>query len=450
MLRVPRSGGAPRVTAFPNIDSTVWRGTEKVPALDRVLAFDAEEGLVAAVDGRGLPLWIDLRTGTVTSTGRGKPHGLISVDGSTIYGIGADGAVARFTPPGNWTYKPAQPASAVFPQTSGQVLILTGRGAATRLHRMHPPETKLLDSLDLPDVAMGTGAPLGDRIYFVGQRRTLTGIRARTLGKGSPITLDHGVADMATTPSGDRFYVITDSSSDFSVVDPFQDRVTATLRLPGRPRALRVDPFGRYVLVQAASGDSVWVVSIGTDKVIGTVRSAWRGDLPFVAPDGSIAVIQGTDVAFVDATSLRALRRAKDGASDFWYAFTWSGLRTRPPTVDTLSEIPNDSDTATHIAQPPRPQSDTTPRASATSPSPPRDSARVGFTVSFAVLLNEAKARELAGKINVDGKPARVVTGVNDGTAVYRVVLGPYMAREEAERVGRASGQTYYVYAGTP
>ena len=66
------------------------------------------------------------------------------------------------------------------------------------------------------------------------------------------------------------------------------------------------------------------------------------------------------------------------------------------------------------------------------------------------MLLDATKARELAAKIVVDGRPARVVTGVNDGIPVYRVVLGPYMAREEAERVGRASGQTYYVYAGTP
>jgi hypothetical protein len=66
------------------------------------------------------------------------------------------------------------------------------------------------------------------------------------------------------------------------------------------------------------------------------------------------------------------------------------------------------------------------------------------------VLLSDAKARELAAKIVVDGKAARVVTGVSDGTAVFRVVAGPYTTREEAERVGRASGQTYYVYAGTP
>ena len=449
MLRVSRSGGTPHVVAFPNLDSTLWNGAETVPALDRVLAFDAEEGLIAAVDARGLPLWIDLRGGNVTTTGRGKVRGLISIDGSTIYGVGADGSVERFTPPGNWSYKPAQPASAVFPQTNGAVLILTGRGALVRLHRMHPPENALLDSVDLPEVTSGTGAPLGDRMYFVARRRSLTGVRARTLARGDPITVDHGVAAMASTPSGDRFYVITDSSSELPVLDPFQDRLSTTVRLPGRARDLRVDPLGRYVLVRAATGDSVWVVSIGTDKVLGTLRSAWRGDLPFVAPDGSIAVTDGADVAFADAATMLAIRRVVGGAADFWYPFTWSGLRRRAEPVDSIMQ-PGDTDTTTIAipAQRPLPKDTTAPRPRAV-PAPP-DSSKVGFTVSFAVFLSDAKARELAAKIIVDGKPARIVTGVNDGTPVYRVVLGPYTTRDEAERVGRNSGQTYYVYAGTP
>jgi cell division septation protein DedD len=449
---VPKSGGTPRVVAFPNIDSTVWTGTEKAPALGRVLAFDEEEGLLAAVDSRELPFWIDLRSGTVTKTGRGKLHDLISIDGSTIYGVNGDGGIERFTPPGNWTFKPPQPASAVFPQTNGAVLILTGRGPSARLHRMHPPENTLLDTLPLPDVTSGTGAPLGDRVYFVSRRRSLTAVRARTLAKGEPITLDHGVVGMATTPSGDRFYVITDSSSDLVVLDPIQDRVSTTVRLPGRPRELRVDPFGRFVLARAASGDSVWIVSIGTDKVIGTLHSTWRSDLPFVAPDGSIAVTEGADVSFIDPATLRSVRRAADGAADFWYAFTWSGLKSRTQPVDSTSIAPTEVDTATVTPAPPLrlPPKDTVapPRLSPAAPS--TDSAKIGFTVSFAVLLNDAKARELAAKIVVDGKPARVVTGVNDGTAVYRVVLGPYTTRDEAERAGRASGQTYYVYAGTP
>jgi cell division septation protein DedD len=448
---VSKSGGTPRVVAFPNIDSTVWTGPEKTPALDRILAFDEEEGLLAAVDARELPLWIDLRSGTVTRTGRGKLHDLISIDGSTIYGID-DGGVERFTPSGNWTFKPPQPASAVFPQTNGAVLILTGRGPTARLHRMHPPENTLLDTLALPDVTNGTGAPLGDRVYFVSRRRSLTAVRARTLAKSDPITLDHGVAGMATTPSGDRFYVITDSSSELTVLDPIQDRVNTTVRLPGRPRELRVDPFGRFVLARAATGDSVWIVSIGTDKVVGTLHSAWRRDLPFVAPDGSIAVTDGADVAFVDPATLLAIRRAAGGSADFWYAFTWSGLRSRTSPVDSTSIAPTDLDTATVTPAPPLklPPRDTAPPPRLSPAPPSTDSAKIGFTVSFAVLLNDAKARELAAKIVVDGKPARVVTGVNDGTAVYRVVLGPYTTRDEAERVGRASGQTYYVYAGTP
>jgi len=206
------------------------------------------------------------------------------------------------------------------------------------------------------------------------------------------------------------------------------------------------------VLARAATGDSVWIVSIGTDKVIGTLHSAWRSDLPFVAPDGSIAVTQGADVEFVDPATLLGIRRAARGAADFWYAFTWSGLRSRTPPVDSTSIAPTDVDTATVTPAPPLklPPRDTVapPRL---SPAPPStDSSKIGFTVSFSVLLNDARARELAAKIVVDGKPARVVTGMSDGTVVYRVVLGPYPSRDEAERAGRASGQTYYVYAGTP
>src|SRR4051812_7062464 len=88
LLRVPRTGGVARVTAYPNVDSTVWTSADAAPALDHILAFDADAGLIAAVDARGLPLWIDLHLGTFTSTGRGKLRGATSVDGSTIYGIG--------------------------------------------------------------------------------------------------------------------------------------------------------------------------------------------------------------------------------------------------------------------------------------------------------------------------------------------------------------------------
>ena len=79
--------------------------------------------------------------------------------------------------------------------------------------------------------------------------------------------------------------------------------------------------------------------------------------------------------------------------------------------------------------------------------SPP---ARAGFTVSFAALLSEQRARDLASSISVDGQNARVLTGTNSGTTVYRVVLGPYPSRDDAERAGKAAGKAYWIYEDNP
>jgi hypothetical protein len=237
--------------------------------------------------------------------------------------------------------------------------------------------------------------------------------------------------------------VIGDSSQAISVIDQYQDRITATIELPGRPRDLRVDPFGRLLLVRAATRDSVWVISMGTDRVLGTVRSLWRGDVPFVAPDGAVAVSHGRDLMFLDPTTLRETRRVTGGASEFWYPFLWNGLRARPTSLDEPTRFPTDSSPTPAAPAVSAETVVTTPRVAV-------DSTKLGFTVSFAALLNESAARAQAAKITVEGRSARVVTGTSNGVTVYRVVLGPYPTREDADRVGRASGQSYYIVVGTP
>jgi cell division septation protein DedD len=83
------------------------------------------------------------------------------------------------------------------------------------------------------------------------------------------------------------------------------------------------------------------------------------------------------------------------------------------------------------------------PSSNATSPS-------AGFTVQFAAVLSEEIAREAAAAVQVDGRTPRITSTVRDGRTVYRVVLGPFPTREEAERVGRASGRSYWVFEGAP
>ena len=70
--------------------------------------------------------------------------------------------------------------------------------------------------------------------------------------------------------------------------------------------------------------------------------------------------------------------------------------------------------------------------------------------MQLAAYLAEGRAKELAGRIRVGGETARVVTSTRDGSTIYRVVLGPYATREEAERAGKESGQSYWVFEGNP
>ena len=74
---------------------------------------------------------------------------------------------------------------------------------------------------------------------------------------------------------------------------------------------------------------------------------------------------------------------------------------------------------------------------------------RQGYLVSFAALLTEDRARAVAAGIEVNGVRPHVAPSATGGTTVYRVVLGPYATRAEAERLGRESQRQYWIYEVT-
>jgi len=438
-----------------------------------VLAFDGEAGSVAYVDRNGIPGRIDLRSGTVTVATRAKLTSLASSDGYAIYGIAGNGNVTRLTPTGDWTYTPPKRARLVLPQDDGTLLVLTDAGKTLGVLRMHPPGEDVTDSAAVPDAPRILHAQAGDRVYF-GIDSSLFGLRGRTLQMTPALQLDGSVRAVVPTPSGDRLFVATDSSRNVVIVDRYRDQIAQPIELPGAVSALRMDPLGRYVLARAATGDSAWVIAVGTARVVGTVATAWRDDLPMVAPDGALLLSDDKNVRIVDGETLRQRSVVNDGASDFWHAIVWNGFRPRageldqPVTIadsDSTSIEPDSADT-TAVASPlrPAPGDSTTgraPRLPIPRPIPPRlpvdtapaESARSrGWTVSFAAYLSEASARKRAATISVDGQAARVVSGQTPGTnaIVYRVILGPYPTRADAERVGRESRESFWVYEGNP
>ena len=455
VLRIPRAGGEVRVFAYPRLDTIVWNGAE-APAPARVLAFDEEEGVISLVDTRGQPARIDFRQGAGSTVTKSKLTGIASNDGSTIYGITDDGVVQRYATSGTWKWKPPVAARAVFPQPDASLLVLGERAGGSVVWKVRPPSTRVADSVVLPRVDRALRTQVGD-LLFLATERELTGVRTRTMQRTASVAFDEPVEVLAATPSGDRVFVVTSTGTSVQIVDRYRESVSGSIDLGRHPSDLRMDPLGRYLLARLDGVDSAAVIALGTNKVVGTLATGWRADLPFVAPDGGIALAQGQDVIVTDGTTLRPTARVSGGAADFWYPFRWTGFRPRAEGLDGPVDVEGPPADSTAV-----PADSTAPRDSAPAPSqpapapppPPRDTAvrrpPAGFTVSFAALLVADKARDLAASIRVGSENARVVTAVRDGSTIYRVVLGPYPTRDEAERIGRESKQSYWIYEGGP
>lgn len=465
VLRIARAGGPARVYAYTQLDSAIWTSTAKAPSIARVLAFDDDEGSAAVVDARGALRRIDLRSGDVSAPAAAKLVSLTSRDGSAVYGINPNGSIARFTPTDAtpWTFTPTTPARDVAPRPDGTVIIVSGDGsAATRLWRVHPPEYRVLDSASLPAAHRILRTQLGDRIYLVGDS-AISGVRGRDLQPIPTISFPRRIRAVAATPSGDRLYVALDSTTGLQVVDRYTDRPTSTIDLPGAAIELRMDPLGRYLLVRPMRGDSTWVVAVGTDKLIATIHTAWSADLPFVGPDGQLAVSDFPDVEFVDATTGLARRIVTGGARDFWIPIRWNGFRPRSPGLDQPVTFPNtqaagdSTDTIARMIQnsqrdsaPPPKVVDTAHGTITSRPPPPPPAAPAEFTVQFAAVLNQDAALATAAQITVAGRPARVVAKHEGPSTIYHVVLGPFPTHAEADAAGQAAHHQFWIYQGAP
>lgn len=453
VLRMPREGGTASAYVYPRLDSLVWSSTQRVPAVRRVLAFDPEGGTLAFVDSAGAPGRLDLRFGTVRMQRTPKLTALESANGYAIFGVGGKGEVVRLTPVGEpWRFTPPRPARFVVPQPDGALLVRADQGDSTVVWRMQPPEPRLLDTLTLPR-ARGAGARsgVGDRLYLA-LGNELVGVRSRGLERVPGVNFDAEILALATTPSGDRVFVVTDSSREVAVVDRYAEEVAQRIALPGIVRDLRMDPLGRYLLARPTSGDSAWVVAVADGRLLGSTPTAWRSDLPLALPDGAIALARGRDVVLVDGTTLRSTRTVAGGAADVWYQLQWSGFRPRADSLDA----PVAFRTPPPVAEPEPDDSAALAADSVAAPVAPVEAPRpaapapTGFFVSFAALLDQESARQLASEIEVDGQRARVVVGQRAGVPIHRVLLGPYRSRADADRIGRASGRSYFVFEGSP
>ncbi len=470
-LRVPRTGGRGRVLRYPSLDSTLWSSAGSVPSITRVLSFDVEAGSLLYSDSRGIARSLDFRLGAVSPATQLRLTKLSTVDGWNVYGISQSGAVGRSTPsaiwggaqPAAWNFEPSLPARDVFPLQNGSLLVVGANDSSTMVWRLYPPDKQPTDSLKLEKTGAAFRSPTGDRLYL-SLPRAIVGIATKDLKQTSKVRIVGGVTELVPTPSGNQVFIVGDSSNRVYIFDRYDGKIAGSVRFPGKVRTVRMDPLGRFLLAGSFSADTAWIVALSNHNYVRVVETDWRADLPYIAWDGSVVTVRGRDVRFLDPITLAAKKTVAGGASDFWYFFSWNGFRPRAAGMEAAPvnfpgvfvdhnafELPRqrqvDIDDSVRAAAQAARRADSIARAESAVARPP---ARSIFTVSFAVLRSDSAATKLARTIRVRGQTARVVEAFIDATPIFRVVLGPYQSREEAESAGRASGVSYWVYPGPP
>jgi hypothetical protein len=220
------------------------------------------------------------------------------------------------------------------------------------------------------------------------------------------------------SPSGHRIYVARDDR-ELLILDRFSGDALGAIKLPGPAKGLRQDEYGQYLLVRPAQGDSVWVVDVGASRLTGSAATEWGSDLPAVAAPNTLLLRRGDDVVALNlaADGFPETGRVKDAAGDFWLTLRWRPMRD--------AEVQAAADSGQAVST---------------------DSAEAAPSVFLQVSSsqNPAWADELSDKLKAAGLPASVLPPARSDEA-YRVVLGPYTTREQAEEAGKKIGMPSFV-----
>ncbi len=493
VLRVPAQGGPARAYRYPVLDTVIWTTRAALPPQIHSVGFNIDAGTLVVSDAAGLAWRLTFGSGQLDRAMATPLAETASLDGTSIFGTSA-GAVLRLTPSEQqpWQVRTEATVSQVQPLRDGGVLLVGQRGSETILTRFRPPATTAVDSAVFKGSARLISAAGGDRYYLSDGPRDLVSVRARDLETLAKISIGDSVRATTSSPSGDRVYVLgaDDDEARVQVINKYSDEIAARIDVPASATALRMDPLGRYLLVHfGGDADSVIVIGVATDKVIGRLVSPWRSDLPLVFPDGRLATLRGDDVVVLTADAFRPMTVIPGGAKDIWTVVQWNGFRRRAgdapsratgATSDTSSLAARDSarnrraNDSTRVTRPEtatagsrqtrsdslRPVGDSGRRPLVVPDTQPRSRAALAdghpstvgergtFVVQFAALKAERPAQQLAASIKANGEKARVVVTATNGVELYRVILGPFRTRADAERAGQAAGRDYWVFEG--
>ena len=437
LLRLPSAGGAATLYRADSLLPLDWRVPGNVPPIARALGSDLEDEMVYAVDRRGVVVGIDLRVRQarpylsraeqLSGTADGIVLGLDSAR-RPLHFSGRNLTVFRTAIVGGRDAQllPATGSRVVaYAPGSGTLQVLEEAGEVRRLE-LPSGELDATWAGDL--LAVTTDSGLAFAYPSPARSEQVTFVRVR----GTPIT-------STFSPSGHRLYVAR-ARGDIVVLDRFDDdyREVGDIALPGVVRALRTDRAGRWLLARPAEGDSVWVIDAVRQELVVTIGTPWADDLPLVSGGRTLVVREGDDVVAWDLTPAvpEPKTRLAGAAGDVFLAIPWRPRDARQVAVATTADPPPTPPGGDPQEPPPA-----APADSVTAE--PRTGAGQIF-IQVTSSQNRRYAEALADQLGEIGFRARVRDPETEGDG-YRVLVGPYPTRDQAEADGRRLGRPYFI-----
>jgi len=391
----------------------------KLPPVERVVGLDPEAEFLYVMTAKNEVLALDLGSARVDTVATAIAQAALGPDG-TLYAVDAKRRVVSL----------ARRVRVAWPQPLPGLPRQLFGASDQRLVAVDPPKlvTATADqpatSRPIPSDGDVAATRWGDLIAVSSDSGV---VLMDPLGRREPAFVplaDHPRA-LAFSPSGHRVYVTRRTEPGLAAIDRYEHEEIDGIALPMPAGAIRLDPLGRWLVARPTVGDSVWIVDLPVKRLTGSVAGGWRVDLPAIGPDGSLLVRQGDDVVAYRPDSLKETGRVKAAAPDLWTLTAWrprGGYRGAFADAQAPAAQPAGAGAA----------SDTT------GPEGP-------MYVQVSTSQNEAWSSEMAQQLTRAGLGARVLSprGPDDG---YRVVLGPYPTRAQAEAIGRKLGRPFWIY----
>ena len=431
-IRIPARGGVPRVYRLPSLTEVPSAIRGRLPPVVRVIGLDPEAEILYVVavgkdtaakrDKKDVSvrhdvLALDLGSARVDTVALGVEQTALGPDG-TLYTVDAKRRVVSV----------ARRLRVAWPQPlpgAPQQLF----GAADQRLVVADPPTLVTAAADQPPTSrpLPAGSDVaatrwGDLVAVAADSGV---VLIDPLGRREPgfVRLADHPRALVFSPSGHRIYVARRTEPGLAAIDRYEREEIDGIALPLPAAMIRLDPLGRWLLAKPSTEDSVWLVDLPVKRLVGSVPSVWRVDLPAIAPDGALLVRQGDDVVAYRPDSLAETGRAKGGAGDLWTVTAW---RPRSGYRGAFADAETPSAQASDTAGPEGP-----------------------MYVQVSTSQNEDWSSEMAQQLSRAGLAARVLSPRNPDDG-YRVVLGPYPSRAQAEAIGRKLGRPFWIYQPTP